>query len=446
MQVQLKNVGIINKANVKVEGLTVLAGQYGSGKTTFCRALNSVLSNIYGYSKKFNCYSEYCDIDMLTSLIKGLNVYNALMGTWDIEPSIRESIGCEYPFIYSLRSDTNITVRWPMELIDDMEDLYADVSSINHIDISGNTTPAEDAIVTLIKGLYGHYEDEFLSSFKKAVGADLRTIRAFKKSLFALSTVQSYLRYHIQEGLDMTFGFGGIQNMYYNTPARIVLKSDKNQFKLEISDNTINRFRKLPEWLQGVKAIYVDEQTVHEFAEDSYLFDDDLIKALPDLASIFDEVLPGGFCDGRYMVNGKKLFLNKLSYTLQVFTYLRYLVESGLNADTIIILDDPEIHMHPVFQNLLGKLLVAMIKEFSIKVVVTTNSSNFLAALDAMSKEYNITDRTNFYTGALVNDGGFKLISVHPSKIYEDFLKPFVAMDVILDRYGYEEDCEEDCE
>ena len=44
MELQLKNIGMIKEANVKIDGLTVIAGENDTGKSTVGKALYSLIS------------------------------------------------------------------------------------------------------------------------------------------------------------------------------------------------------------------------------------------------------------------------------------------------------------------------------------------------------------------------------------------------------------------
>jgi len=48
MELQLKNIGMIKEANVKIDGLTVIAGENDTGKSTVGKALFMYLT-IYNY-------------------------------------------------------------------------------------------------------------------------------------------------------------------------------------------------------------------------------------------------------------------------------------------------------------------------------------------------------------------------------------------------------------
>ena len=51
MILELKNIGMIKEANVKIDGLTVIAGENDTGKSTVGKALYLILNFLYGYAK-----------------------------------------------------------------------------------------------------------------------------------------------------------------------------------------------------------------------------------------------------------------------------------------------------------------------------------------------------------------------------------------------------------
>lgn len=62
-----------------------------------------------------------------------------------------------------------------------------------------------------------------------------------------------------------------------------------------------------------------------------------------------------------------------------------------------MILDEPEIHVHPSWQLLYAKLVVLLQREFDLSLIITTHSPYFLDAIDVYSSKYHTSDRTHFY-------------------------------------------------
>ena len=119
------------------------------------------------------------------------------------------------------------------------------------------------------------------------------------------------------------------------------------------------------------------------------------------------------------------------------------LLERGLlDENTILILDEPEIHLHPEWQNQFAELIVLLVKELKVKVLMTTHSSNFMLAIDAFMRKYGINEQTNFYQSEQLENGfvTHKCVNDHMELIYQDFLEGFSEVKVLRDCYiSYQE-------
>ena len=63
----------------------------------------------------------------------------------------------------------------------------------------------------------------------------------------------------------------------------------------------------------------------------------------------------------------------------------------------VLILDEPEIHLHPKWQLIYARLIVLLQKYFDLSIVITTHSPYFLDALHLYSVKYGIAEKTNYY-------------------------------------------------
>lgn len=87
-----------------------------------------------------------------------------------------------------------------------------------------------------------------------------------------------------------------------------------------------------------------------------------------------------------------------MSTGMKSFALIKRLLESGnLKEKDVIILDEPEIHLHPEWQLLYAKMIVLLQKQFDLSMIITTHSPYFLDAIDVFSAKYNIADRTKYY-------------------------------------------------
>jgi predicted ATPase len=67
-----------------------------------------------------------------------------------------------------------------------------------------------------------------------------------------------------------------------------------------------------------------------------------------------------------------------------------------INRTSILILDEPEIHLHPKWQLLYAEVITVLAKN-EIPILVTSHSPYMIEALKRYSDNYDLEKITNFY-------------------------------------------------
>ena len=87
-----------------------------------------------------------------------------------------------------------------------------------------------------------------------------------------------------------------------------------------------------------------------------------------------------------------------LSMGMKSLALLRLMVmEGALSRRDVLILDEPEVHLHPAWQLEYAYCIVCLQKLYGLTMMVTTHSPYFLKALEKYSREEGIADKTAFY-------------------------------------------------
>ena len=70
-------------------------------------------------------------------------------------------------------------------------------------------------------------------------------------------------------------------------------------------------------------------------------------------------------------------------------------------------------------------MIVLLVKELGVNILLTTHSSNFVLALDAYMRKYEIEDLTNFYRTTFNENEmvDYECINDNMNVIYQDFLQ-----------------------
>lgn len=113
-----------------------------------------------------------------------------------------------------------------------------------------------------------------------------------------------------------------------------------------------------------------------------------------------------------YRKDGLEIPLRQASTGLISFSYLVRLLENGyLRKGTLLIIDEPEAHLHPKWIVEYARILVMLHKNLDLKVVLSTHNPDMLAAIDAIARKEDISDKVNFYFAkADTSDGEYKFI------------------------------------
>lgn len=66
------------------------------------------------------------------------------------------------------------------------------------------------------------------------------------------------------------------------------------------------------------------------------------------------------------------------------------LLNGSINKDSLLVLDEPEVHLHPEWQLLFSRLVISIQKKLGVKILVTTHSPYFLNAIEILSKKMKL--------------------------------------------------------
>lgn len=131
-----------------------------------------------------------------------------------------------------------------------------------------------------------------------------------------------------------------------------------------------------------------------------------------------------------------------LSAGLKSFVLLKLLLEKGiLKEKDVLILDEPEIHLHPEWQLMYAEIIVLLQKKFDLSIVVTTHSRDFLEAIELYARKYKLFSKCRFYLSKLEQElAVFENVTDSLDKVYKQLITP----SMLLDKIRYEMELEED--
>ena len=123
--------------------------------------------------------------------------------------------------------------------------------------------------------------------------------------------------------------------------------------------------------------------------------------------------------------------VGSLSTGMKSFLILKMLIERGqIKEKDVLILDEPEIHLHPQWQVVYAELVVLLQKYFHLSVIVTTHSPYFMDAINVFSVKHGIDQGVHYYLSS-VEDGWAAMEDVtdHIDSIYKKMASPIQVLD-----------------
>lgn len=118
--------------------------------------------------------------------------------------------------------------------------------------------------------------------------------------------------------------------------------------------------------------------------------------------------------DNEYSMN------NSASGVKQLGIIQMLLSNRKLTEHSFLIIDEPEVNLHPEWQVEFAEMIVLMIKELNISIFINTHSPQFIEAIEVYSIKYGLRDETNFYlTKKDENSEKYNVKKIEYNNLYE---------------------------
>ena len=160
-------------------------------------------------------------------------------------------------------------------------------------------------------------------------------------------------------------------------------------------------------------------------------------KKNDDIFLLFRETIPGDIVHEAYRfvlrssAQEQALNVENWSTGIKSFAILKRLLENGaLHEKGVLILDEPEIHLHPQWQLYYAEILVLLQKAFNLTILLTTHSPFFMDAIEIYTHKHGISDKTRYYLSeALDHEVEFRDVSGKIDEIYEKMANPLQILE-----------------
>ena len=132
--------------------------------------------------------------------------------------------------------------------------------------------------------------------------------------------------------------------------------------------------------------------------------------------------------------NGFKSHMkNTSSGVKQVAIIQTLLMNNELEENSFLIMDEPEVNLHPEWQIKFAKILVLLVKELDLSIYIASHSPFFIEAIQLYSQYYDLIDDSFFYLTQMAEEG-YDIIDVDSNnleEIYRNLGQPYDILDEI---------------
>jgi predicted ATP-dependent endonuclease of OLD family len=387
MQLIINNIAKVNDAVIELNGLTVIAGANNTGKSTINKIFYCMFNSFYNIEEKIHNERK----NSIKNEIKKFIYYNTsksnmrLLSNRQKQTRIADDI-TGYIFSKGIYDKDNIKsiIKENIELMDEVKVTEEDEDDfINKLLSILNIGDLE--VLTIVATRY--FNEEFHGQVNNVEDIDSvgSVVLAIKNQVINV-LFKSHLCISIKKEMNLSLDATFIDNPY-------ILDEIDNPNHEEM----------------GHRKNLVSKLEVKNYDVMEGIFDEVINRnKIENIINILSKADNGRFVeiDGEYgyIEKGKKnpVKLASLSTGLKTFLIIKRLIENNaITQNGILILDEPEIHLHPDWQLILAETLILLQKEFNLNILLTTHSPYFLHAIEVYSLIYKTDSVCRYYYSSI---------------------------------------------
>lgn len=440
---KIKSEGPINEADIEIKKINIVGGVNGSGKTTVAKILYCFLK-VLSEKKALPLYKEF--VDRVNSFIENFNRtgIDNLKEDFKYDDSYKEVLN-EFLIAKNLFFEHGLDkMYFPSEL--SYDEGYNDFFGREDFLIESFE---EGGIELNLRILDDMFKQESMSNFR---GGDI----SFKFDSFNFmynNIKESSLKYDMY-----------IPDVFYIDTNSFFELSDGINFSMEHVIYLKDTLNEEPQWWIDLCSVIPEDVLNYMFEDEDILmdFDDRLPKDLKDLInnaafnfhekhykkilSKMDNMMHGRYYDRAGAKGFKKLDKSTNSKIIdvsypydtpsgikQVGTIQILLLKGKLKKGSYLIIDEPEVNLHPEWQFKFAEILVLLARELDITLYINSHSPMFIESIDAFIEFYDMENEVNYYlTEELEIDYKYNFTNINQDelyKIYDNLGKPYDLID-----------------
>lgn len=429
----VKDFRAIQEADIQLNGITVVAGVNGSGKSTLSKLLYKTIKTVNNYEelviKQLN--DTLYDVFRFMSLFeREVNIDNTL----DIYTFFNNASGNGYKEFLKERQDilidylVSLKGNYNLNLLNNTTDKNRSNRLINTLksviieDLDDNNN-----FNILIEKLFKQINNFFNVAY---VLLDRRPPNIVQKELMDSFSNSSDPRIYSLTEYDVPIYTNDLKSVsffhsldrlaYIDTPMQLG-NSYGNEYWEDLDD--------IIELQKNTNSNYFVNSIIKQeiLKGDSVLEEEDRFTG--------EKVLKFRRQDG-YVYD-----LLDVATGVKSFAILQLLLKNGfLNKNTLLIIDEPEVHLHPQWIVEYARIIVLLNKEVGVKFFIASHSPDMVSAIKYICEKEGTTDKLEYYLAEESSENSYRYIYNSLGTNIEPIFNSFnIALDRI-NQYGISKD------
>lgn len=418
MQLIIDKIGKIEHAALDINGLTVIAGKNDTGKSTVGKVLYAIFRALemgpvfFDYMKKTETLNEYI---------------RPLCRRYIAVPSANQELrsqlaqflkGADLPTMREEQSDklAQFTPKQLLTLISAMVNSFAGAPPLDIAEYASKAQVRLQAIEQTSQNAKMAYN--FSRTFDVMFNGTILNSKHKQPGKYEITQEQKRV-------LSVSFAQDSLDTQLDTVLAQSIFRDVvyiESPFVLERVQT-----RRKPHWNE-LKSVLHEKAIPQNWSQSNgnreivnFIQENILGKAQVSFNEDLDDFV--------YQVDdqSEKLAMANVACGVKSFVLLFLLLKLNvLNRETLLVLDEPENHLHPEFQIKYAQMIALLVKE-GFAVVLTSHSPTFIQALNYYARKLDIQSKVSFYLAQSEkekNYSTFQEVSANVEQIYANLITP----------------------
>lgn len=426
MNIDILNFAKVGHVNIDLDGLTVIAGLNGTGKSTVSRALMA-------YFTLLRRMGSHIRNQRFNSMVEVLLDKLPLSGTapWRLRHLLSDPSD-EYPDVLQREYwDTPEYLRRTIGRVVLPHRMYLDADERDIDSVVLNVFPEirQFALDILNRKDVDYEELVYRTKFNQIFKGQI--IPLFNRDAEAILTIDNL-------GVRQTLSFLGEAMPHYPLGGKSPFSSVLYLEPINILDVIgVDDYGNLDDRYDSGNGRWARVLRVDRYDREVSLEKDRKITNARNVLDAIGNVMHGSLVT----VNGNVKFkedgleppielLNVASGVKSMAMLAKAIGNGSLQEGDLLIADEPESNLHPEWQVKFAEFLVLLQKELGVNLLLNTHSPYFLKALETYSKKYGLGMRAHYYFLREMVGGGTESMEITDdlTVAYEALYKPLAAI------------------